>query len=103
MVHRCSALRTDYRGIVLSSIDPDVVKNFLTAGSFIPLVIALILFKVAASLIVRSVLVVVAVALGLVVFTQRSSIDDCVESLERTGSSVAVSCSILGFDVDLDI
>ncbi|MGA0194484.1 MAG: hypothetical protein ACO3LJ_03665 [Ilumatobacteraceae bacterium] len=82
---------------MLSSIDPDVVKNFLTAGSFIPLVIALILFKVAASLIVRSVLVVVAVALGLVVFTQRSSIDDCVES------SGAVSCSILGFDVDLDI
>ncbi len=94
---------TDYRDGVLSAIDPDTVKSFLTAGSFVPLLIALVLFKVAASLIVRSVLVVVAVAIGVVVFTQRASIDECVDSFDRSGSSVTVSCSVLGFDVDLDL
>ena len=88
---------------MLSAIDPDTVKNFLTAGSFLPLVVALVLFKVAASMIVRSVLVVVAVAVGVLVFTQRSSIDECVDSFDRSGTSVAVSCSVLGFDVDLDL
>lgn len=88
---------------MLSSIDPSTVKNYLTAGSFLPLVIALLLFKFAASMVVRSVLVVVAIALGVLVFTQRASIDDCVDSFERTGTSVAVSCSVLGFDFDLDL
>lgn len=94
---------SDYRVGVVSAIDPDTVKNFLTAGSFVPLLVALVLFKVAASMIVRSVLVVVAVAIGVLVFTQRSSIDECVDSFDRTGTSVAVSCSVLGFDVDLDL
>lgn len=88
---------------MLSAVDPETIKNYLTAGSFLPLVIALVLFRFVASLVVRSILVVVAVAIGVLVFTQRGQIDDCVDSLERSGTSVAVSCSVLGFDIDLDL
>lgn len=88
---------------MLSAVDPDLVKNVLTAGSFVPIVVALILFKFVVSSIVRSVLIVVAVALGVVVFTQRASVDDCVDSFGREGNSFQASCSILGFDFDLEI
>lgn len=88
---------------MLSAVDPDMVKNFITAGAFVPAVIALVLFRFVVNAVVRSVLIVVAVALGVLVFTQRSAVDDCVESLERAGTSVTASCSILGFDIDIDI
>lgn len=88
---------------MFSSISPETIKNYLTAGSFLPLVVALVLFRFVASMVVRSVLVVVALALGVLVFTQRGQIDDCVESFERSGTSVAVSCSVLGIDIDLDL
>jgi hypothetical protein len=88
---------------VLSAVDPDLVKNVLTAGSFVPVVVALVLFKFVVSAVVRSIVIVVAIALGVIVFTQRSSVDDCVDSFDREGASVEASCSILGFDFDLEI
>lgn len=88
---------------MLSAVDPEMVKNVITAGAFVPAVIALVLFKFVVSTVVRSLMIVVAVALGLLVFTQRSAVDDCVESLERDGTSVSASCSILGFDIDIEI
>jgi hypothetical protein len=88
---------------VLSAVDPDLVKNVLTAGSFVPLLVALVLFKFVVSAVVRSIVIIVAIALGVIVFTQRASVDECVDSLDREGASVEVSCSILGFDFDLEI
>lgn len=88
---------------MISAVDPDLVKNVLTAGSFLPVVVALVLFKFVVSAVVRSVLIVVAIALGVVVFTQRASVDECVDSFDREGASLAASCSILGFDFDLEI
>jgi hypothetical protein len=88
---------------VLSAIDPDLVKNVLTAGSVLPVVVALVLFKFVVNAVVRSVLIVVAVALGVLVFTQRAAVDDCVESFDRDGTSVQASCSILGYEFDLEI
>lgn len=88
---------------MLSAVDPDVVKNALVAGSFVPLVVALILFRFVVSAVVRSVLIVLALGAGILLFTQRTAVDDCVDSIEREGASVSASCSILGFDVDLDI
>ncbi len=88
---------------MLSSVDPDLVKNFLTAGSFLPVVVALVLFKFVVNSVVRSILIVVAIALGVVVYTQRAAVDDCVESFAREGTTVSASCSILGFDFDLEI
>ncbi len=88
---------------MLSAIDPDLVKNVLTAGSVLPVVVALVLFKFVVNAVVRSVLIVVAVALGVLVFTQRAAVDDCVESFDRDGTSVQASCSILGYEFDLEI
>lgn len=88
---------------MLSAVDPDMVKNALVAGSFVPLVVALVLFRFVVSAVVRSVLIVVALGAGVLLFTQRAAVDDCVESIDRDGTSVSASCSILGFDIDLDI
>jgi hypothetical protein len=88
---------------VISAVDPDLVKNVLTAGSFLPLVVALVLFKFAVSAVVRSLLIVVAIVLGVVVFTQRAAVDECVDSFDREGASLEASCSILGFDFDFEI
>lgn len=95
--------RPGYGANVLSAIDPETIKNLITAGSFVPLVIALVLFKFVVSTVVRSVLVVVALAVGVVLFTQRDAVDDCVDSVEQVGTNVSASCSILGFDVDIEI
>lgn len=80
-----------------------MVKNVLTAGSVVPLLVALVLFKFVVSTVVRSILVVIALAVGILLFTQRSAIDDCVESFSREGTSVSATCSILGYDIDLDL
>ena len=95
--------RPGYGASVFSAIDPETIKNMITASSFVPLVIALVLFKFVVSTVVRSVLVVVAVAVGVLLFTQRDAVDDCVDSVEQVGSNVSASCSILGFDVEIDI
>lgn len=87
---------------MLTAIEPDTVKNLITASSFLPLVLVLVLFKFVVSAVVRSVLVVVALGIGVLLFTQRSSVDDCVDSIEREGTAVTVSCSILGLDIDID-
>lgn len=80
-----------------------MVKNALVAGSFLPLVVALILFRFVVSAVVRSVLIVIALGAGVLLFTQRSAVDECVDSIDREGTSVSASCSILGFDLDLDL
>ncbi len=87
---------------MLTAIEPDTVKNLIAASSFLPLILVLVLFKFVVSAVVRSVLVVVALGVGVLLFTQRSAVDDCVDSIEREGTSVTASCSILGLDIDID-
>lgn len=88
---------------MLSAVDPDLVKNLLTASAFVPVVVALVLFKFVVNAVVRTVLLVVAVGIGVLLFTQRSAVDDCVDSVDLDGVSVTASCSILGLDFDLKI
>jgi hypothetical protein len=88
---------------VLSAVDPDMLKNLLTASAFVPVVLALLLFKFVVNAVVRTVLLVVAVGVGVIVFTQRSAVDDCVDSVGLDGATVSASCSILGFDLDLEL
>jgi len=85
------------------SVAADTLKNLVTAGAFLPIVIGLILVKIVVSTIARLIIVVVALALGVVVFTQRAQIDDCIDQSSVSSSGASVSCSLLGFDVDLQI
>jgi len=85
------------------SVAADTLKNLVTAGAFLPIVIGLILVKIVVSTIARLIIVVVALALGVVVFTQRAQIDDCIDQSSVSSSRASVSCSLLGFDVDLQL
>lgn len=85
------------------SVTADSLRNYLTAGSLLPLVIALVLIKFVVNTAVRIVLVLVALALGTLVFTQRAQIDECVDKATVSTSGASVSCSILGFDLDVQI
>lgn len=85
------------------SVAADTLKNLVTAGAFLPIVIGLILVKIVVSTIARLIIVVVALALGVVVFTQRAQIDDCIDQSSVSSEGANVSCSLLGFDVDLQL
>ncbi|MFM7490350.1 MAG: hypothetical protein ACKO36_08450 [Actinomycetota bacterium] len=85
------------------SVAADTLKNLVTAGAFLPIVIGLILVKIVVSTIARLIIVVVALVLGVVVFTQRAQIDDCIDQSSVSSSGASVSCSLLGFDVDLQL
>ena len=85
------------------SVAADTLKNLVTAGAFLPIVIGLILVKIVVSTIARLVIVVVALALGVVVFTQRAQIDDCIDKSSVSTSGANVTCSLLGYDVDLQL
>jgi hypothetical protein len=54
---------------------------------------------------VRSIVLIVALALGGLVYSQRSEISDCVDNA-KANAEVAlgkVQCKVLGFNVDLDL
>jgi len=80
-------------------------ENYATFGSLVPIVIGLVVFKLVANAIVRTVILAIALAAGALIFLQRSEISDCVanarENLEEDRTSV--SCTIMGFDIDVDI
>ena len=58
----------------LVAFSVDQVKNLTTASAFLPIVIALIIVKFAVSAVVRTVVIVIALALGIFLYSQRSEI-----------------------------
>jgi large-conductance mechanosensitive channel len=82
--------------VALWAFDESQLKNFTTFGALVPIAVGLIIFKFAVSAVVRSIVLIVALALGGLVYNQRSAISDCVDSAE-------VQCKVLGFNVDLDL
>ena len=87
------------------AFDDAQLKNFTTFGAFIPIVIGLIIFKFAVSAMVRSIVLIVALVLGVLIYSQRSEISDCVDNAKANAevSLGKVQCKILGFEVNLDL
>ena len=85
----------------LVAVSADALKNLTTAGAFVPIVIALVIVKFAVNAVVRTVVLLVALALGVLIYTQRSEIQSCVDNADTT--QLAVKCKIAGFSVDLDL
>ncbi|MFM1752311.1 MAG: hypothetical protein RL119_1273 [Actinomycetota bacterium] len=89
----------------LLAIDASQLENFATFGSLVPILIGLVIFKLVASALIRTFVLTISLALGALIFLQRNEISDCVadarENLEEDRTSV--SCTILGFDIDIDI
>jgi large-conductance mechanosensitive channel len=82
--------------VALWAFDESQLKNFTTFGALVPIAVGLIIFKFAVSAVVRSIVLIVALALGGLVYYQRSAISDCVDRAR-------VQCKVLGFNVDLDL
>jgi hypothetical protein len=91
--------------IALWAFDESQLKNLTTFGAFVPIVVGLIIFKFAVNAIVRSIVLIVALALGGLVYSQRSEISDCVDSAQANAETSLgkVQCKVLGFNVDLDL
>ena len=66
---------------------------------------ALIIFKFAVSAVVRSIVLIVALALGGLVYSQRSEISDCVDNAQANAETSLgkVECKVFGFTLDLDL
>ncbi|MEY3796924.1 MAG: hypothetical protein RL628_69 [Actinomycetota bacterium] len=91
--------------VALWAFDESQLKNFTTFGALVPIAVGLIIFKFAVSAVVRSIVLIVALALGGLVYSQRSEISDCVDNAQANieSSLGKVQCRVLGFDIDLDL
>jgi len=89
--------------LCMLSITVDSVKNIVTASSFAPVVIGLLIFLFVANKVVKMLVILIAVGLGLVIYSQRSTIDECVSRIKESANPSAEKCSILGYDVSLDL
>ena len=89
----------------LWAIDESMLKSLTTYGAFVPIVIGLIIFKFAVSAMVRSIVLIVALALGVLIYSQRSDISDCVDNAKANveTSLGTVQCKVLGFNINLDL
>ena len=89
----------------LLGLDSSQLKNYATFGSLVPIVIGLVIFKLVANAFIRTIILAIALALAALIFLQRNEISNCVDNagqnLEEDRKSV--SCTILGFDIDLNI
>lgn len=91
------------------ALSADVLKNVTTFGALLPILIGLVIVKFAVNAVVRTIVLVIALALGVLIFTQRSTIQTCVSDFKNrvgdvvTTGSPTFSCSILGRDFKLEL
>ena len=89
---------------LLLAIDVSKLQNFMTAGAVAPIVIGLVIFRFAANAMIKAFVIIVALALGGLVYSQRSQISDCVDQAkEESLEGDQAQCTILGYDFQLDI
>ena len=100
-----SSAVTSFVSITTWAFDDGQLKNFTTFGALLPIVIGLIIFKFAVSAIVRSIVLIVALALGVLIYYQRAEISNCVDNAKVNAetSPGKVECEVLGIDLKFDL
>ena len=83
-------------------ISVDSIKNIVTASSAAPVLIGIVIVIFVANKVVKLVVLLLALALGLLVFSQRSTIDECVDRLAASTTPQNEVCRVLGYDFKLD-
>ena len=68
----------------LWALNQSQLKNLTTYGAFVPM-----------SAIVRSIVLIIAIVLGGMIYYQRSEISDCVDKAKDTSE---IDCSFYGYD-----
>lgn len=89
-------------GFVLA-LSVDQLKNYSLVGAALPIVIGLVLMRFVAKTMIRSVILLVAVVLGVAVFSQRQEITSCYDKAQVDVSAGApeISCTFFGQDITL--
>ena len=100
-----SSAVTSFVSITTWAFDDGQLKNFTTFGALLPIVIGLIIFKFAVSAIVRSIVLIVALALGVLIYSQRAEISECVDNAKANAETSLgkVECEVLGIDLKFDL
>ncbi len=90
------------------AIDVSQVRNVTLAGSVVPVIIGLLLFRIIAGAFARVFILVIALVVGGLIFLQRQEITDCVNNArqgieELNGiEAPSIECRIFGFDFNVD-
>lgn len=91
----------------LFALDVSQVRNATLAGSVVPVIIGLLLFRIIAGAFARVFIIVIALVFGGVIYLQRQEITDCVNDA-RIGieemdaiETPAIDCKIFGIDLSL--
>lgn len=92
---------------LLFALDVSQIRNATLAGSVIPVIVGLLLFRVIAGAFARAFIIVIALVVGGFIYLQRQEITDCVNDA-RAGIEAldsvevpSIQCTIFGFDLDV--
>lgn len=92
----------------LFAVDVSQVRNATLAGSVIPVIIGLLLFRIIAGAFARAFIIVIALVVGGLIYLQRQEITDCVndaragiEALDAI-EAPKIDCKIFGFDLSVE-
>ena len=88
------------------NLSADLAKNLSVGAIVVSVVTLLIVLKFASSLITKLLLVGVCCAVGYIGFTQRDSLNACIEVVTAqaaSGESIAMTCKLLGQDVRVQL
>lgn len=91
----------------LQALDLNQAKNGSVVAMVVCVAAILLILKFISSLVVRLVMSVVLAALGVVIYSQRSSLVDCAEKITASVSAADpvsdVSCTFFGRDVSISL
>jgi hypothetical protein len=90
----------------LFNLNADLAKNLSVGAIVSSVVVFLVVLKFASSLVTKLLLIGICCAVGYVGFTQRDSLNACIEVVTAqasSGQSVKTTCKLLGQDVRVQL
>ena len=90
----------------LINLNADLAKNLSVGAIVSSVVVFLIVLKFASSLVTKLLLIGICCAVGDVGFTQRDSLNACIEVVTaqaESGQPIKTSCKLLGQDVRVQL
>ena len=90
----------------LFNLNADLAKNISLGAIVSSVVVFLVVLKFASSLVTKILLIGICIAVGYLGFTQRDSLNACIEVVmaqASSGQSVKTTCKLLGQDVRVQL
>jgi hypothetical protein len=90
----------------LFNLDADLAKNLSVGAIISSVVVFLVVLKFASSLVTKLLLIGICCAVGYLGFTQRDSLNACIEVVNAqasSGQAIETTCKLLGQDVRVQL